>query len=161
MGTRVTKKAKEEMKKQIKEQSSPKSKTTKKIPSKQPAPIIFINDDYKVKVTRYSYDLFRKQDKSIIEDDIPDDEDMEAGWSCLGHFGHNSWNRIRKEVFNDMVLRKLVKLKEIDLEKFSTLCEKISKEIQKIFSSNNDILLDNKEKSEEKKVKTKKITKEK
>ena len=144
------------MKKQLKEQSTPKKRSNKKIVPKQPAPEIIISDDYKVKVTKYSYDLFRKQDKNIVEDDIPDDEEAEAGWSCLGHFGHNSWDRIRKEIFNDMTLRKLVKLKEVDLEKFSTLCEKVSKEIQKIFSSNDSILLDNKEKKEENKTKKKK-----
>ena len=137
---------------QMKEQNAAKKGTKKKIAPKLPAPEIVINDDYKIKVTKYSYDLFRKQDKSMVEEDVPDDEEVEAGWTCLGHFGQNSWDRIRKQIFDDMTLRKLIKLKQVDLEKFSALCEKISKEIQKIFSSNDSVLLNNKEKMEEKKI---------
>lgn len=142
MATRVTQKAKEAMKNKIKEeQQTKKARSPRKTPVKEQLPEIIINDDYKVKVTKYSYDLYRKYDKNLAEEEVLDGEDNEVGWSCLGHFNTNNWDRIRKEIFDDMVLRKLIKVKEIDLEHFSVLVEKISKEIQKLFTSNNDVLL--------------------
>lgn len=144
MATRVTKKAKEAMKQELKAEGQKKTRAPRKPIVKLPLPEIVINEEYKVKVSKHSYDLFRKQDKSLVEEDLPDDEEVEAGWTCLGHFGKNNWDSIRKEIFNDMALRKLTKAKEMDLNQFSTLCEKITKEIQKLFTSNNDILLDQK-----------------
>lgn len=144
MATRVSQKAKEAMKQELKAGEQKKTRAPRKPIVKMPLPEIVINDDYKVKVSKHSYDLFRKQDKTLVEEEVLDDEECEAGWTCLGHFGKNSWDNIRKEIFNDMALRKLTKAQHMNLDQFSALCEKITKEIQKIFTSNNDILLEQK-----------------
>lgn len=142
MSVRISQAEKEAMKQQLKQDTKRKRKNRKST-QKAPTPEVNINDNYKVKITKYSYDLFRKQEANETEEeelDSVEEGEIEPGWICLGHFCPNSWDRIRTEVFNDLIYRKATQEQKMELERFARICDTISKEVVTMFSSNNDII---------------------
>lgn len=98
----------------------------------QTDPVVVLNDNYSVKLTRNCMVLQKTISQDNSEEELSKEEKAE-GYKILGYF--STWDYLGTVLSKDMQRDKALKKGRIDTEEFFKNLKEVQSEIKKIFSS--------------------------